>query len=125
MFTCMTAAVTAGSLTQACSPDLEVIGVLNRPFYLTSEFTVVIVIAGYCPPDANVSMALSLLLATINKTAAFPPEGVFIGASNFSQACLKTVLPKFRKGKTPWTTFIPTSNVPTGGIWKIRFTYEL
>ncbi|KAK0146755.1 hypothetical protein N1851_013962 [Merluccius polli] len=45
--------------------------------------------------DANVSMALSLLLDIINKQQLAHPDGVFIVAGDFNQACLKTVLPKF------------------------------
>lgn len=77
-----------------CSPDLEVLGVSCRPFYLPREFTVVVPIAVYIPPDANVSAALSLLLNTINKQQLAHPNGVFIVAGDFNQVCLKTVLPK-------------------------------
>lgn len=76
-----------------CSPDLEVLAVSCRPFYLPREFTVVVAIAVYIPPDANVSVALSLLLNTINKQQLAHPNRVFIVAGD--QACLKTVLPKF------------------------------
>uniref|UniRef100_A0A669B6K4 Reverse transcriptase domain-containing protein n=1 Tax=Oreochromis niloticus TaxID=8128 RepID=A0A669B6K4_ORENI len=78
-----------------CSPDLEVLAVSCRPFYIPREFTVVIVIAVYIPPDANVGTALSLLLNTINKQQLAHPDGVFIVAGDFNKACLKTVLPKF------------------------------
>lgn len=78
-----------------CSPDLEVLAVSCRPFYLPREFTVVIVMAVYIPPDANVSAALSLLLDTINKQQLAHPDGALIVAGDFNRACLKTVLPKF------------------------------
>ena len=66
-----------------------------RPFYLPRELTVVIVIAVYIPLDANVITALSLLLAAVNKQQLAYPNGVFIVAGDFNQACLKSVLPKF------------------------------
>lgn len=50
-----------------CSPDLEVLAFSCRPFYIPTEFTVVIVLAVYIPLDANVGMAISLLLNIINK----------------------------------------------------------
>nr|XP_043874450.1 uncharacterized protein LOC122764210 isoform X2 [Solea senegalensis]XP_043874509.1 uncharacterized protein LOC122764439 isoform X2 [Solea senegalensis] len=78
-----------------CSPDIEVLAVSCRPFYLPREFTVVIVVAVYIPPDANVSTALSLLLAIINKQQLAHPDGVFVVAGDFNKASLKTVLPKF------------------------------
>ena len=49
----------------------------------------------YIPPDANISIALSLLYDTINKQMKGHQEGVFIVAGDFNKACLKTVLPRF------------------------------
>ena len=78
-----------------CSPDLEALAVSCRPFYLPREFTVITIFAVYIPPDANVSTALSLLHTSINKQQLAHPEGVCIVAGDFSQARLKSVLPKF------------------------------
>lgn len=51
------------------SPNLKVLAVSCRPFYLPREFIVVIVIAVLIPPDAYVSTALSLMLNTINSSS--------------------------------------------------------
>ncbi|KAK0154095.1 hypothetical protein N1851_003812 [Merluccius polli] len=64
-------------------------------FISRGSFTIVIVIAVYIPPKANVSTALSLLLDITKKQQLAHPDGVFIVAGDFNQACLKTVLPKF------------------------------
>lgn len=52
-----------------CSPHLEVMSVLCRPFYLPRELTVVIMTAVYIPPDANVNIALAHLLDTIRNNS--------------------------------------------------------
>lgn len=82
-------------IDQHCSPDLEALSVLCRPFYLPRELTIVAVAAVYIPPDANVKTALTHLLAIINKQQRSNPNGVHIIAGDFNQACLKTELPSF------------------------------
>lgn len=52
-------------------------------------------LAVHIPPDANAKLALSYLLAAINKQQSSYPEGVFIAAGDFNHANLKSVLPKF------------------------------
>ena len=78
-----------------CSPELETMTVLCRPFYLPKELTVVLVTAVYVPPDANVSTAVSQLREVISRQQKARPEGAFVVAGDFNQACLKSVLPKF------------------------------
>ena len=78
-----------------CSPELETMTVLCRPFYLPRELTVVLVTAVYVPPGANVSTAVSQLRELISRQQKAHPEGAFIVAGDFNQDCLKSVLPKF------------------------------
>ena len=78
-----------------CSPHLEALTVICRPFYLPRELTAVTVTAVYIPPDANVSLALSHLHSAISKQQRAHPDGVHIVAGDFNQANLKSVLPKF------------------------------
>ena len=66
-----------------------------RPFYLPRELTVAIITAVYIPPDANTSLALSLLYDTIVKLMRDHPDGFFVVAGDFNRACLKSVLPRF------------------------------
>ena len=54
-----------------------------------------VITAVYLPPDANTSIALSLLLDTIKKRQRCHPDDVHIVAGDFNQANLKSVLPKF------------------------------
>lgn len=77
-----------------CSRDVESLSVLRRPFLL-KELTVVILTAVYIPPDAIVSSALAHHHQTISKQQKIHPDGVHVIAGDLSQACLKSVLPKF------------------------------
>ena len=52
-----------------CSPDIEAMSVVCRPFYLPRELTVVIITAVYIPPDANISIALTTyMIVSINSS---------------------------------------------------------
>ncbi len=48
-------------LSQSCSPHLEHLSIICRPFYLPREFPAIIVTAVYIPPQADTSLALSKL----------------------------------------------------------------
>ncbi len=50
-----------------CSPDIETLSVMHRPFYLPRELTAVVTTAVYIPPDANTNAAVSYLYDIINK----------------------------------------------------------
>ncbi len=47
-------------LSRSCSPHLEHLSIICRPFYLPREFTSIIVTAVYIPPQADTSLALTL-----------------------------------------------------------------
>lgn len=80
-----------------CSPNVELIMVKCRPYYLPREFTSVIVTAVYTPPDANAKLAMEELHAAISKQQTTHPEAAFIVAGDFNHSNLKTVLPKFHQ----------------------------
>ncbi len=48
-------------LSHSCSPYLEYLSIICRPFYLPREFTSIIVTAVYIPPQADTGLALSKL----------------------------------------------------------------
>ncbi len=50
-----------------CSPHLEHLSIICRPFYLPREFSSIVVTAVYTPPQADTSLALSKLSGYINK----------------------------------------------------------
>uniref|UniRef100_A0A2D4KBE1 Uncharacterized protein n=1 Tax=Micrurus paraensis TaxID=1970185 RepID=A0A2D4KBE1_9SAUR len=70
-------------INRYCCPDLEVMTVMCRPFYLPRELTVVIFTAVYIPPNANISTALAYLHITINKQLKTYPDGAHIITGDF------------------------------------------
>ncbi|KAI2659609.1 putative RNA-directed DNA polymerase from transposon BS [Labeo rohita] len=80
-----------------CSPDLEYMSVRCRPFFLPRELTVVIVTAVYIPPDANVNIALSLLLNTMNEQQWAHPDEPYPSLTSAGQ----TIFPSCSPQPTP------------------------
>lgn len=82
-------------LSRSCSPDLEHLSILCRPFYLPREFSAVIPIAVYIPPQANTISALSSLHDVISKHLSDHPDAALLVIGDFNKANLKQVLPHF------------------------------
>lgn len=51
-----------------CNPDLEVMLLKCRPFYLPREFTAVYIYGVYISPDANAKLVLGQLHYNINNS---------------------------------------------------------
>ncbi|KAK7881961.1 hypothetical protein WMY93_028135 [Mugilogobius chulae] len=82
-------------LSDSCSPYLEHLAILCRPFYLPREITSVITIAVYIPPQADTDTALVALQDIISKHRNKYPDAALIVAGDFNKANLKRVLPNF------------------------------
>ena len=88
-----------------CSPDLEVLTVQCRPFYMPRELTTVIIAAVYIPTVSNVNIGLSQLYASINQQMQAHPEGAFIVAGDLNQACRRTSVSLHISATGPYTVF--------------------
>ncbi len=84
-------------LSRSCSPHLEHLSIICRPFYLPREFTSIIVTAVYIPPQADTSLALSKLHDELSRYNNKHPDTAFIIAGDFNKANLKKVLPNFHQ----------------------------
>ncbi len=82
-------------LSRSCSPHLEHLSIICRPFYLPREFTSILVSAVYIPPQADTSVALSNLHDEISGYINKHPDAACIIAGDFNKANLKKVLPNF------------------------------
>lgn len=49
-----------------CTPDVEILTLSLRPFYLPREFPTVVFGCVYCPPDANIQAAAELIAEDAN-----------------------------------------------------------
>ncbi|KAK7877732.1 hypothetical protein WMY93_030546 [Mugilogobius chulae] len=80
-----------------CSPEVELMLLKCRPFYLPREFSAVYICAVYIPPDANAKLALAQVYSSITNSQVAHPDSVFIAAGDFNHADLKSVLHKFHR----------------------------
>ncbi len=76
-------------LSRSCSPHLEHLSIICRPFYLPQEFTSSLVSAVYIPPQADTSVALSKLHDELSGYINKHPDAACIIAGDFNKANLK------------------------------------
>ena len=78
-----------------CTPDLEVLCVSCRPFYLPREFCCVLFIVVYVPPSANVKLAADTIASIANSELNSKPNAAMIILGDFNSCCLAKTLPGF------------------------------
>ncbi|XP_051533961.1 uncharacterized protein LOC127429144 [Myxocyprinus asiaticus] len=83
------------SIKSFCSPDLEFLMLLCRPFWLPREFTAVITRAVYILLQADTDWALKELYGSISEQETTHPEAVFIVTRNFNKANFKSIALKY------------------------------
>ncbi len=84
-------------LSRSCSPHLEHLSIICRPFYLPWEFTLIIVTAVYIPPQADTGLALSKLHDELSGYINKHPSAACIIAGDFNKANLRKVMLNFQQ----------------------------
>ncbi len=84
-------------LSCSCSPHLEHLSIICRPFYLPREFSSIVVTAVYIPPQADTSLALSKLHDVLSGYINKHPDAAFIIAGDYNKANLKKVMANFHQ----------------------------
>ncbi len=84
-------------LSRSCSPHLEHLSIICRPFYLPQEFSSIVVTAVYIPPQAGTSLALSKLYDVLSEYINKHPDAASIIAEDFNKANLKKGMPNFHQ----------------------------
>ncbi|KAL0199448.1 hypothetical protein M9458_007988, partial [Cirrhinus mrigala] len=82
-------------LARSCTPNLELLTIMCRPFYLPREFTSVIISAVYIPPQADTDTALCELHEALTQRQAQHRDAALIVAGDFNSANLKRAAPNF------------------------------
>ncbi|KAK1784814.1 hypothetical protein P4O66_003478 [Electrophorus voltai] len=80
-------------LTRSCSPNLELLALKLRPFYLPREFTSVIINTVYIPPQANMDTALCELHEALTQFQTQHWDAALIVVGDFNSANLKRAVP--------------------------------
>ncbi|KAK1788612.1 hypothetical protein P4O66_002697 [Electrophorus voltai] len=81
------------TLASSCSPNLELLALKFRPFYLPREFTSVIINTVYIPPQANMDTALWELHEALTQFQAQHQDAALIVVGDFKSANLKRAVP--------------------------------
>ncbi len=84
-------------LSRSCSPHLEHLSIICRPFYLPREFSSIVVTAIYIPAQADTSLALSKLHDVVSGYINKHPDAASIIAGDFNKDNLKKVMPNFHQ----------------------------
>ncbi len=84
-------------LSCSCSPHLEHLSIICRPFYLPREFSSIVITAVYIPPQADTSLALFKLHDELSGYINKHPDAACIIAGDFNKANLKKVIPNFHQ----------------------------
>ncbi len=79
-------------LSRSCSPHLEHLSIICRPFYLFYEFSSIIVTAVYIPPQEDTSLALFKLHDVLSGYINKHPDAASIIAGDFNKASLSLSL---------------------------------
>ncbi len=113
-----------------CSPHLEHLSIICRPFYLPREFSSIVVTAVYIPPQADTSLALSKLHDELSGYINKHPDAAYIIVGDFNKANLKKVIPNFHhilsNQRTEYTRSLLhfaqkcLQSPLTAGFWQIR-----
>ena len=84
-------------VSRFCSPEVEYIVINFRPHYLPQEFSAILLVAVYLPPqtDAGTKTTHSQLYKEISKQDTTHPEVVLLVAGDFNSGKLKSILPNF------------------------------
>ena len=77
---------------QLCTPDIELLTVNLRPFYLPREFTNVYVTMLYIPPSANHIQAQDILQNQVNKLLETKPDSLNIIMGDTNRCDLRNIL---------------------------------
>ncbi len=100
-------------LSCSCSPYLEHLSIICRPFNLPRVFSSIVITSVYIPPQADTSLALPNLHDVLSGYNNKHPDAAFIIAGDFNKANLKKVMPNFHQH----------ISCPTRGLNKLDHCY--
>ncbi|KAK0140570.1 hypothetical protein N1851_022449 [Merluccius polli] len=88
--------ITTGILSRTCSPELESLTVLCKPFYKPREFSSVIVTTVYIPPSAAAVSATQQLASIIMEVENNNPDAFAVVLGDFNHVSMRKALPRYK-----------------------------
>ena len=80
---------------QICNADIELMGVVLRPYYLPREFSCVVLLTVYCPPDGNVTSARDTIFSTVASFQTHYPNSLILVNGDFNQVKMAGLMSDF------------------------------
>lgn len=80
-----------------CDPNVEIIGMTLRPFYLPREFGCILLFVVYVPPSGKPSQAASLIADYVHELQLRHSDAPVIVLGDLNQCKLETLLPGFEQ----------------------------
>ena len=80
-----------------CTPDIEFLSVVVRPYYLPREFPKITMNVIYVPPHANVKLATDTLVDLVHEQQSACPDGVIYLTGDFNQCVPSSSIPSFKQ----------------------------
>ena len=87
-------------IKRMCSPELELLALSIRPFYLPREFGVVYIVLVYVPPTANNNVSAEYIAEVVHDLQSKSPDAPVIILGDFNKCRLKDDLPSFHQHVT-------------------------
>ena len=82
-------------ILQSCTPDLEILSLKLRPYYMPREFTNIFLNVVYIPPQADTIIASEKIADYVNEQQTKSPDSVVLITGDFNQCTLESSLPTF------------------------------
>ena len=78
-----------------CCPDLELIALSLRPFYLPREFGIIYIVLVYVPPTANTNVTTEGIVDLVHDVQTRSPDAPVVILGDFNKCNLNADLPTF------------------------------
>ena len=82
---------------RVCTPDIEMLTLSLRPYYLPREFPTVVISCVYIPPGVNTNMAAELAAKNVHTMLSKYPDTPVLIMGDFNSCKLDCVLPSFEQ----------------------------
>ena len=82
---------------QVCSPDIELLAVGVRPYYLPREFSHAIILCVYIPPTADATRAADVIISVTAGLQTQHPDAFIAISGDFNHVVMDSNLPKFKQ----------------------------